>query len=41
LAQIWPNLVHLKTCKGWHYVGGALGVLMTLKNMLKLKIYSL
>jgi hypothetical protein len=41
LAQIWPNLVHLKTCKGWHYVSGALGVLMTLKIMLKLKIKSL
>jgi hypothetical protein len=38
LAQIWPNLVHLKTCKGWQYVSGALRVLMTLKNMLRLKI---
>ena len=37
-AQIWPNLVHLKTCKDCHNVSGALGVLMTLKNMLRLKI---
>ena len=41
LTQIWPNLIHLKTCKDWHYVSGALGVLMTLKNMLRLKIESL
>jgi hypothetical protein len=38
LAQIWPNLVLLKACKGWHYVSSALEVLMTLKNMLRLKI---
>ena len=25
LAQIWPNLVHQKACKGRHYVSGALG----------------
>ena len=41
LAQIWPNLVHLKTSKDCHYVSGALGVLMTLKNMLRVKIESL
>ena len=41
LAQIWPNLVHLKTSKDWHYVIGALRVLMTLKNILRLKIQSL
>ena len=38
LAQIWSNLVHLKTCKGWHYVSGTLEVLMTLKNMLRLRL---
>ena len=38
LAQLWPNLVHLKACKGWDYVSGALEVPMTLKNMLRLKI---
>ena len=36
LAQIWPNLVHLKTSKDWHYVSGAMRVLMTLKNILRL-----
>ena len=41
LAQIWPNLVHLKACKGWHHVSSALEVLMTFKKMLRLKIYSL
>ena len=41
LAQIWPNLVHLKTSKDWHYVSGALRVLRTLKNILRLKIQSL
>ena len=38
LAQIWPNLVHLKTSKDWHYVSGALRVLRTLKNILRLEI---
>ena len=32
LAQIWPNLVHLKACKGWHYVSGAFELPMTLKK---------
>ena len=44
LAQfgpIWPNLVHIKACNGWHHVSSALEVLMTFKNMLRLKIYSL
>ena len=41
LAQIWPNLVHLKTSKDWHYVSDALRVLMTLKNILRLKMQSL
>ena len=36
-GPIWPNLVHLKACKGRHYVSGALEVLMTLKSMLKLQ----
>ena len=38
LAQIWPNLVHIKACKGLHHVSSALEVLMTFKNMLRLKI---
>ena len=38
LAQILPNLVHLKTGKGQHYVGGTSEVLLTLKNILRLKI---
>ena len=38
LAQFWPNLVHLKACKGRHYVSGTLEMLMTLKNMLRLNI---
>ena len=29
LAQIWPNLVHIKACKDWHHVSSALEVLMT------------
>ena len=41
LAQIWPNLVHIKACKDWHHVSSALEVLMTFKNLLRLKIYSL
>ena len=41
LAQIWPNLVHIKACKDWHHVGSALEVLMNFKNMIRLKILSL
>ena len=37
LAQIWPNLVHIKACKDWHHVGSALEVLMNFKNMIRLK----
>ena len=33
LAPIWPNLVHLKTCKGCHHVSGALEVVFTFKNI--------
>ena len=33
LAPIWPNLVHLKTCKGCHNVNGALEVVFTFKNI--------
>jgi hypothetical protein len=33
LAQFGPNLVQLKTCKGWHYVKGALEVVFTFKNI--------
>ena len=36
LGRFSPNLVHLKTCKDWHYVSGALGVLMT-QNIESLK----
>ena len=38
VAQIWPNLAHLKTCKGQQHVNSALEVLITLKNMVRLKI---
>ena len=34
----WADLVHLKAVKCWHHVSGTLEVLMTLKNMLRLKI---
>ena len=33
LAQIWPNLVHLKTWKGCHHVCSALEIVFTFKNI--------
>ena len=38
MAQIWPNLVHIKAFKDWHHVSSALEVLMTFKDLLRLKI---